>query len=72
MTELGVSTPRTAKKAEGSGWVHDGHTLEPTLDAIRAFRRLPHECSHRRKDVLFELTDAISTAQTALFLRSLT
>ena len=45
--------------------VHDGHTMEPTPDALRAFRRSLYECFHRRKDALFELTDAILSADGA-------
>jgi hypothetical protein len=41
--------------------VHDGHTMEPP-DALRTFRRSLYECFHSRKDALFELTDAILTA----------
>jgi hypothetical protein len=44
--------------------VHDGHTMEPP-DALRAFRRSFYECFHRRADALFELTDAILTADGA-------
>src|SRR5918997_1894742 len=35
--------------------------MEPP-DALRAFRRSFYECFHRRRDALFELTDAILTA----------
>jgi DDE superfamily endonuclease len=35
--------------------------MEP-LDALPSFRRSFYECFHRRKDALFELTDAILTA----------
>jgi len=42
--------------------VHDGHTIEPPADALGAFRRSLYECFHRRKDTLFELSDAILTA----------
>jgi hypothetical protein len=35
--------------------------MEPP-DAIRAFRRSFYECFHRRGDALFELADAILTA----------
>src|SRR5215216_1353375 len=35
--------------------------MEP-LDALRAFRRSFYECFHRRADALFELADAILTA----------
>jgi hypothetical protein len=35
--------------------------MEPP-DALRAFRRSFYECFHRRKDALFELADAILTA----------
>jgi hypothetical protein len=54
-----VLTALVAKDAEGSRWVHDGHTMEPPPDALRAFRRSLYECLHRRGDALFELTDAI-------------
>ena len=53
-----------AKDAEGSGWVHDGHIMDPP-DAIRAVRRSLYECFNRRGDALFELTDAILTADGA-------
>src|SRR5215208_4054264 len=56
-----VLTPLAAMDAEGSRWVHDGHTMEPP-DALRAFRRSFYECFHRRRDALFELADAILTA----------
>jgi hypothetical protein len=48
--------------AECSGWVHDGHTMQPPPDALRAFRRSFYECLNRRRDALFELADAILTA----------
>ena len=38
--------------------------MEPP-DALRAFRRSFYECFHRRKDALFELADAILTADGA-------
>src|SRR5829696_1458898 len=57
-----VLTALVAKDAEGSRWVHDGHTMEPPPDALRAFRRSLYECFHRRKDALFELLDAILSA----------
>jgi hypothetical protein len=44
--------------------VHDGHTMEPP-DALRAFRRSFYEYFHRRRDALFELTDAILCAEGA-------
>src|ERR671910_1316262 len=56
-----VLTPLAAKDAEGSRWVHDGLTMEPP-DALRAFRRSCYKCFHRRRDALFELADAILTA----------
>src|SRR5215208_893003 len=59
-----VLTPLAAMDAEGSRWVHDGHTMEPP-DALRAFRRSFYECFHRRRDALFELADAILTADGA-------
>jgi hypothetical protein len=46
--------------------VHDGHTMEPPPDALRAFRRSFYECFCRRRDALFELTDAILTADGAI------
>ena len=51
-----------AKEAEGSQRVHDGHTMEPPPDALRTFRRSLYECFHRRSDALFELADAILSA----------
>ncbi len=44
--------------------MHDGNTMEPP-DALRAFRRSFYECFHRRSDALFELADAILTADSA-------
>jgi hypothetical protein len=38
--------------------------MEPP-DALRAFRRSFYECFHRRRDALFELADAILTADGA-------
>jgi hypothetical protein len=38
--------------------------MEPS-DALRAFRRSFYECFHRRKDALFELADAILSADGA-------
>ena len=38
--------------------------MEPP-DALRAFRRSFYECFHRRSDALFELADAILTADGA-------
>ena len=35
-------------------------------DLLRAFRRSLYECSDRRTDALFELTDAILTADAAV------
>ena len=40
--------------------------MEPPPDALRAFRRSFYECFCRRKDALFELTDAILTADGAI------
>src|SRR5215212_3126298 len=54
-----------ANDAEGSGWVHDGHTMEPPPDALQTFRRSLYECFHRRRDALFELADAILSADSA-------
>jgi hypothetical protein len=59
-----VLTASVAKDAEVSGWVQDGHTMEPP-DALRAFRRSFYECFHRRRDALFELADAILSADGA-------
>ena len=42
--------------------MHDGNTMEPPPDALRAFRHSLYECFHRRRDALFELADAILTA----------
>ena len=39
--------------------------MEPPPDVLRAFRRSLYECIHRRGDALFELTDAILTADGA-------
>ena len=39
--------------------------MEPPPDALRAFRRSLYECLHRRGDALFELTDAILSADAA-------
>ena len=39
--------------------------MEPS-DALHAFRRSLYECLHRRSDALFELTDAILTADAAV------
>jgi DDE superfamily endonuclease len=36
--------------------------MEPPPDALQTFRRSLYECFHRRSDALFELTDAILTA----------
>jgi hypothetical protein len=38
--------------------------MEPP-DALQTFRRSLYECFHRRKDALFELTDAIMSADGA-------
>ena len=38
--------------------------MEPP-DALQTFRRSLYECFHRRRDALFELTDAILTADGA-------
>jgi hypothetical protein len=59
-----VLTALAAKDEEGSGWVHDGRIMEPP-DAIDAFRRSLYECFNRRGDALFELTDAMLTADGA-------
>jgi hypothetical protein len=39
--------------------------MEPPPDALRTFRRSLYECFHRRKDALFELTDAILSSDGA-------
>src|SRR5215211_3753791 len=39
--------------------------MEPLADALCAFRRSFYECFRRRKDALFELTDAILSADGA-------
>jgi DDE superfamily endonuclease len=44
--------------------VHDGHTMEPP-DALQTFRRSFYQCFHRRRDALFELADAILSADGA-------
>ncbi len=60
-----VLTALVTKDAEDSRWVHDGSTMEPPPDTLRAFRRSFYECFHRRKDALFELADAILAADGA-------
>ena len=35
----------------------------PALDTFRAFRNSLYDCLHRRADALFELTDALLTAE---------
>src|SRR5215216_6246291 len=40
--------------------------MEPPPDALRAFRRSFYECFHRRKDALFELSDAMLSADGAV------
>jgi hypothetical protein len=42
--------------------------MEPP-DALQTFRRSFYECFHRRRDALFELADAILTADGAPLLR---
>jgi hypothetical protein len=59
-----VLTALAAKDAEGSRWVHDGNTMEPS-HALPTFRRSFYECFHRRRDAIFELADAILTADGA-------
>ena len=39
--------------------------MEPPADALLAFRRSFYECLHRRADALFELADAILSADGA-------
>ncbi len=45
--------------------MHDGRIME-SPDALRAFRRSFYKCFHRRRDALFELADAILTADGTL------
>jgi hypothetical protein len=45
--------------------VHDGRIMEPP-DALPSFRRSLYECFRRRSDALFELTDAILAADSAV------
>jgi hypothetical protein len=45
--------------------VHDGRIMDPS-DALHSFRRSLYECLHRRGDALFELADAILTADGAV------
>ncbi len=40
--------------------------MEPHDDALQAFRRCLYDCLHPRSDALFELTDAILTANAAV------
>src|SRR5215217_7424078 len=47
--------------AESCRRVHDGRIMEPS-DALHSFRRSLYECFHRRGDALFELADAILSA----------
>ena len=44
--------------------MHDGNIMEPP-DAFRTFRLSFYECFHRRSDALFELADAILSADGA-------
>jgi hypothetical protein len=60
-----VLTPLAAKDAEDSRPVHDGSIMEPS-DALHSFRRSLYDCFHRRGDALFELTDAILSAHSAV------
>src|SRR3712207_2923461 len=39
--------------------------MEPPPDALRVFRRSLYECFHPRREALFELVDAILTADGA-------
>jgi|SRR5215217_8020514 hypothetical protein len=40
------------------------HAMDPSaLDTFRAFRNSLYDCLHRRADALFELTDALLTAE---------
>lgn len=45
--------------------MHDGCIMEPHHDYLRAFRYSLYDCLHPRSDALFELTDAILTANAA-------
>ena len=45
--------------------MHDGRIMEPP-DALHSFRRSLYECLYRRGDALFELTDAILSADATL------
>ena len=51
---------------KGVGEWHDGHIMEHSdaLHTSGTFRRSFYECLHRRADALFELTDALLTADT--------
>ena len=46
--------------------MHDGRIMEPSgaLHTLGTFRHSFYECLHRRTDALFELTDALLTADT--------
>jgi hypothetical protein len=46
--------------------------MEPHDDALQAFRHYLYDCLHPRSDALFELTDAILTANAAPSLPLLT
>src|SRR5215212_6710936 len=52
------------RSAQSHRRAHDGRIMEPP-DALRTFRRSFYECLHRRSDALFELADAILTADGA-------
>ena len=52
------------RSAQSHRRAHDGRIMEPP-DALRAFRRSFYGCLGRRGDALFELTDAILSADGA-------
>jgi hypothetical protein len=54
------------RSAGSSRRVHDERIMEPSdaLHALSTFRRSFYECLHRRGDALFELTDALLTADS--------
>jgi len=60
-----VLTALAAKDAAICGRAHDVPIMEP-YDALHAFRRSFYECLHPRADALFELTDAILTADVVV------
>jgi hypothetical protein len=60
-----VLTPRKVRSAPNRRRVHDGCIMESS-DALLSFRHSFYECFHRRSDALFELTDAILSADGLL------